>query len=768
MSGETAEQTRSGRRSVSLSLGSLYLDPNNYRFLDHPDYRRVPPERVFDADVQRRTTGFVLGRHQENVRDLVASIKANGWLDIDPILVESRDKGRFLVVEGNRRVATLKHLQRRYEEDAVDLGKLDASTFSRLPVVLYRNASERDHLVMMGLHHISGKRRWPAINRARAMERLLSHFGGDADAVCEALGVSKRELNLSIRTLALVKAYKESDYGDQLQSEQYNLFREVLKSEAMRTWLGWDPAALAASRQSNLNRLFSWMSREAESDDGEEDGRDAGIGALSDPVITTGGQVRELAKIIEDPEAVRSLDETRSLQEATLSSDLLVKSEIEAAFKSCEGGIQKLDRRIGELAPGELDRVEQLIGRLQGMMLARKNVGFGCGINHGYGHGIGAGFEESEGSGAGEGSGGVRPPPAAVVHRLPWQPFNEITQSQFSSIRIESYRGIDGLVLDAPGRINLIVGVNNAGKTSLLEAIYLLAHQNDERALLDTILWRGRIEGEPPPMWLVEQLPRAARVSGSFDQVPENGTSVELKVDSEPGPDVEDQTSFLSKLAIESSYERRIQSTDVVFFADRPRRTRFQGRRWLCRSAFTSPFSANRPETLARCNKESLEAGTKQRIIDFIRDHVDSGLRNIELADRYNRFLVSHRDFRRALDLAAFGEGVRRVFETGLLFAGVGGGVLLVDEFENAIHTELLMDFTRLVQDLAAELNVQVFLSTHSKEAIDAFVLNECRTDDIVGYAISRTGNGATARRYEGSRLKSLHDAVDFDLRGVR
>ena len=730
MSEETAEQMRSRRQT--LSLGSVYLDPNNFRFVDHPEYRPVSAEHVFDADVQRRTAGFVLGRQQENVRDLIASIKANGWLDIDPILVQRTEAGRFLVVEGNRRVATLKYLQRRYEDGAIDLGKLDDSLFSELPVVLYRDADERNRLVMMGLQHISGKRRWPAINRARAMEQLLPHFQNDAQAVCEALGVSKREFNLSVRTLALVAAYEESDYGDQLQSDQYNLFREVVKSEDMRTWLGWDHNARLASNQSNLNLLFSWMSRETESDEGEEDGQDVDVRSTADPVITTGGHVRELAKIIADPKAVKSLDETRSLQEATLSSELLVRSEIDGALKSCDRGIQKLDRRLGELESSELDRVEQLIGRLQGIVLARK-----------------------------------RQPPG-VGRRLPWQPFNEITQSQFSSIRIESYRGIDGLTLDAPGRVNLVVGVNNAGKTSLLEAIYLLAHQNDERALLDAIGWRGRVDGDPPPLWLVEQLPRIVRVSGRFDEIPDNRTSVEFEVATEPAPDVEDQTSFLSKLAIESSYGEHVQNTDVVFFGDRPRRTRFEGQNWLCRSAFTSPFSANRPDTLARCNKESIEAGTKQQLIDFIRERVDRGLRNIELADRFNRFLVTHDDFERAPDLATFGEGVRRVFEIGLLFADVRGGVLLVDEFENAIHTGLLLEFTRLVQDLAVELNVQVFLSTHSKEAIDAFVLNGHGNDDVVGYAISRTADDVKARRYDGNRLRKLHDAVDFDLRGVR
>ena len=352
--------------------------------------------------------------------------------------------------------------------------------------------------------------------------------------------------------------------------------------------------------------------------------------------------------------------------------------------------------------------------------------------------------------------------------RLPWQPFNEDTRSRFSAIHVERYRGIDGLALDAPGRVNLIVGVNNAGKTSLLEAIYLLAHQNDERALLDAIRWRSRVEDEPDPLWLVEQLPRTARISGRFDRV-RDATSVEFEVAIAPEPDMDDQTSFLAKLAIEAGYGGHAQNTDVVFFGDRPRRTSFEGRQhWLCRSAFTSPFSANRPDTLACCNKESLEAGTKQRIVDFIRERVDPGVRAIELADRFNRFLVTHADFDKAPDLTAFGEGVRRVFEIGLLFAGVRGGVLLVDEFENAIHTEILVEFASLVQDLAAALDVQVFLATHSKEAVDAFIRDGRRTDQVVGYAINRTDDGAGVRRYDGRRLHRLHEAVDFDLRGVR
>ena len=712
-----AEQMNN-RRTASLSR--LYLDPNNFRFIDLPEYKFVKPEDVFNANVQRRTTAFILGKSQQNARDLIASIKENGWLDIDPILVQNKERGRYIVVEGNRRVATLKYLQRRYEEDAIDLGQLDSAVFSKVPVVHYANADPGQYLVMMGLHHITGKQRWPAINRAQAINDLYEHFDQDTGAVCRSLGISKREFNLSLRTLALVNAYKNSDYGDQFESDKYNLFREILNNPALRGWIGWSNETCAVSESDRLERLFLWMSRQ-EIDD-EDD--------VHPPVITTIGHIRELSKIIDDPVALKRLDETHSLQEATLSSSLLVKGEVDRAFETFNIGFQKLDTRINDLEHDDLDRVDQLIGRLQGVSLARK-----------------------------------RQPPE-VGDRFPWKPFNEITQSQFSSIRIEKYRGIDGLSLERTRRFNLIVGINNAGKTSILEAIYLLTRRNDERGLLNVVRWRDRTKSEPDPSWLVKQLPQEARISGIFDEIATNQANLRIGLSENPGNTVSDQTSFLSRLVIESDYGGREQSSDVAFFSDRPRRTGFQGdRHWICRAVFAGQF--NRSEVLARCNKDSLESGTKEQIVDFIREHIDPKIRNIELADDAGRFLVTY-DNGKARDLSSFGDGMRRVFEVGLLFAGAKDGVLLIDEFENAIHVGLLNKFTRMVHELAIKCNVQVFLTTHSKEMVDSSMIDEYRLDDIVGYALRRIENRVEIERFDGKKISELRKIVDFDLRGIR
>ena len=728
MSDEPAEQSRGRRQRVSLA--SLYLDPNNYRFVDHKDYHNVDREEVFKPDVQRRTAKLVLGDNLANVQDLVASVKENGWIDHDPILVERREGGRFLVVEGNRRVATLKHLRGRYDEGSNDLGSLDPAIFTQLPVVLHESADERQHLVMMGLHHISGKRRWPAINRALAMKRLLAQFDGDVNAVCRALGVTKQDLNRSIRTLALVDAYKESDYGDQFHSDQYTLFREVLGKPPIRRWLGWDNTISVATEPDNLDRLFNWMSS-IDSGDKDDEGEKQ-ISVDAGPVITTLGHVRELAKLIEDPKALERLDETRSLQEATLSSDLLTKTEVNRAFVACDDGIQRLHRQIGDLDSEDLDRVEQLIGKLHGISFAHKRR------------------------------------PAMSGDRLPWQPFNEWPRSQFSSVEIGEYRGINGLALKDMRRINLIAGVNNAGKTSLLEAIHLLAHQNDEMALLGAVRWRGRLEGDPDAKWLAAQIQPRIHIAGSFDGVPDNAAILTIQREDEPGTDIKDQTSFLTRLVIESRYGDQAQSTDAALFSDRPHQTRFEGRRWLCRSTLTSAFASSRMNALVKANEAALKASTKAKVIDFIKEQVDSHIVNIELVDERNGFRVIHQNLQPPSDLSSFGDGLRRVFEIGLLFATVRGGVLLIDEFESAIHPQLLTAFTRVVQELAVQHNVQVFLTTHSKEALDAFILNNYKTDDIAAYAIRRGSDGTDVRRFDGNRLLLLHEAADFDMRGIR
>jgi AAA15 family ATPase/GTPase len=52
------------------------------------------------------------------------------------------------------------------------------------------------------------------------------------------------------------------------------------------------------------------------------------------------------------------------------------------------------------------------------------------------------------------------------------------------ALTIENFRSLRRFRMTGLGRVNLLVGTNNCGKSSILEAIHVLARPGDYRALL--------------------------------------------------------------------------------------------------------------------------------------------------------------------------------------------------------------------------------------------------------------------------------------------
>jgi len=76
-----------------------------------------------------------------------------------------------------------------------------------------------------------------------------------------------------------------------------------------------------------------------------------------------------------------------------------------------------------------------------------------------------------------------------------------------SAISIRGYRGFADFEMSELERVNLLVGSNNSGKTSALEAIYLLVSRGDPLAIW-RLLWR-----------------RGERLPGAADRNPDRSQS---------------------------------------------------------------------------------------------------------------------------------------------------------------------------------------------------------------------------------------------------
>ena len=153
-------------------------------------------------------------------------------------------------------------------------------------------------------------------------------------------------------------------------------------------------------------------------------------------------------------------------------------------------------------------------------------------------------------------------------------------------------------------------------------------------------------------------------------------------------------------------------------------------------------------------------------ITNFFRQHIDPAIEKIVLTDIHgeNRFFVTSKTHECSIALTKYGEGLQRIFEIALLFAYCSDGILCIDEIDSAIHKGLLVRFAEFVQKLAEEYNVQLFLSTHSKECVDAF--SRTQKEDLMAFALYTTQDDTVDFRYmEGEELKELIDIIDLDIR---
>ncbi|SFV50574.1 hypothetical protein MNB_SV-9-284 [hydrothermal vent metagenome] len=302
--------------------------------------------------------------------------------------------------------------------------------------------------------------------------------------------------------------------------------------------------------------------------------------------------------------------------------------------------------------------------------------------------------------------------------------FMNFKSKGLSQIEIVKYKKIENLKIENLNRINIFAGVNNAGKTSLLEAISLLLNQNDIYHFLDIQRRRAKLI-KLNSLWLNNEFLKDIELRGVFNYVP---LVVEIQKQNEKSETL-NKEGYLSSIDIKSSFGDENLSSSVRLFEEKNEK-HYKSIKIVCNNSYSSPFSIQNKDDLEKHYARAVQKDILIDILDFIKEHIDPKLKDIRFTKEYiETFKVNHKDF--TIDLSAFGEGLQRVFYIALQFASAQNGVILIDELENGLHYTLLESFTKFMQELAVKLNVQLFLTTHSKETIEAFVSNGFENEDI-------------------------------------
>lgn len=235
-----AQSARTGdtvRETIRIAVNQLDLDARNPRL--------VVPEGA--SQVALVTKLF----EEESLDELVPSFLENGYFDEEPLVVVPRGK-RFTVVEGNRRLATLKLLHDEKLRRQVRVGDWPRMTtrqkarLTRIPCVVYETRS--DVLPFLGFRHITGAKKWAPFQRARFVSQLVD-AGQSLEFIQEIIGDTKTSVTKKLYQEYVVFAQlrDELDFPVAAVRERFSLLEVMLGQRPIKRYLGM-PAGLPRER----------------------------------------------------------------------------------------------------------------------------------------------------------------------------------------------------------------------------------------------------------------------------------------------------------------------------------------------------------------------------------------------------------------------------------------------------------------------------------------------------------------------------------------
>ena len=344
---------------------------------------------------------------------------------------------------------------------------------------------------------------------------------------------------------------------------------------------------------------------------------------------------------------------------------------------------------------------------------------------------------------------------------------------QFRDITIKNFRGIDDLEIKDFASINIFVGKNNVGKTSILEAIFLLSgmsnlplalqingrrgvqtHQQEDglrylfhnMSLDKQVSIKGHTERDE-----VRQLTISPKIKSIDTGIQGSSSSLTTKTE---------QAKTLVGLIAEYGIGDELKYHDELLTEKDPFEFKSGGEyeeSILC--TFLSPVQRSNKSTQEEIDS-LIKAKKKTDIVECLQ-LFDLRVRNLESSSL--GIFIEVDDVRELLPLGMLGDGMSKYLNivASALVTKIGGSnVILLDEFENGLHYTAQRKLWSILCKIVKETGLQLFITTHSIEALRSLadeMEEENIGDDFMSlYTIDSTArSGLQAYRYNAGGIRT-------------
>jgi predicted ATPase len=336
------------------------------------------------------------------------------------------------------------------------------------------------------------------------------------------------------------------------------------------------------------------------------------------------------------------------------------------------------------------------------------------------------------------------------------------------SLKIKNFRCLEEFGLPQLGRVNLLVGKNNSGKTSILEALHILNSPDSVKSFLDIIKSRGEYSsnGRDNSGFVFKAI---HLLHGHHLQI-EDESNFELSGVTNKDRNVTFSFS-LTGVSIKELEDQAIKNDKSFQNAGLSLQSRgphyvmdwdIDGSKFLLCLPFNISNSQMTVRKLPVLENSRLVSVTSSDI-DTIIENFDEivltpqeeilyeSLRAIEpgierIAPVVNKkngtvgFIVLINKQR--VPIGSMGYGIWRMLEITLAMVNIPGGTLLIDEIDTGLHFSVMIDLWKLICKTAEKLDIQVFATTHNsdcwKSLAEVANSDDIASDDITIHRIER------------------------------
>lgn len=369
-----------------------------------------------------------------------------------------------------------------------------------------------------------------------------------------------------------------------------------------------------------------------------------------------------------------------------------------------------------------------------------------------------------------------------------------------SSLSIDGYRRLRNFSVEDLGKINLLVGPNNSGKSSFLEALFTHCAPLNFQIVLSILSARlGGFILEPNALfeqikWLIsisDLSKKKVSITSKWNNNARETTltliegtanlpfirstqSHESGVSGSSGtgfvPQINGQGAGILAGAIVLGYgggPLKKREITIELITGKPLTLNPPPVRTDIVAYFSDAFMHRRPEAAVDDYSNAIKKGHHDKIIALL-SKLDESIKDITIltgADFRPQLYVNYKD-NGLMPISNLGDGIRRIILIASQIANCENGVLLIDEIESSIHEKALREFVRWLTTVCVEKNIQLFATTHSLECIDAVLDSEVfQINELRLFKMKQGDDGIHALKVDGETLREIRQELGQDIR---